>query len=383
MTPDALRLPQDVGPAHGSRDTRGVPDLKELQAGVDEYLAMRGDAAEHSARALGCWGLVARWPASGDAVAKLLQSSREEDIEDAAGILGRVAIPDDMLRAVISLIETLPDSTARDCLVQSLPLGHPRRAPEAVPVAGSLHALADVPLQGGWEPYSSRIQFIEGGFDVVTKAFSRWMGTLSTPGLLFRLGLPRQKAASKYTMSRHGGSLSTLLSLLDPYWWPTKRLLVETQFGWTAVFSNGHDTYEASVLSGRMRVRGVVTEFSADVVINGEVQNYGNTLFELVDNGESVRTVQVSRQSSGWDAVQLGTPVPFEEVHRYQTRVKRERFDLGMLNRYCSAIGINRSDDNKYGPRAMLHTESETNAPQQHPLYPTAAAWRAANLKQR
>src|SRR2546428_13973578 len=100
-----------------------------------------------------------------------------------------------MLRAVISLIDTLPDSTARDCLVQSLPLGHPRRAPEAGPVAGSPHALADVPLQGGWGPYSSRVQFIEGGFCVGTKAVSRWMGKLSTPGLLLLLWLPRPKEA--------------------------------------------------------------------------------------------------------------------------------------------------------------------------------------------
>ena len=58
-------------------------------------------------------------------------------IEDAAGILGRVGIPDDMLGTVVTLIDALPDSTARDCLVQSLPLGHPWRAPEAMPAADS------------------------------------------------------------------------------------------------------------------------------------------------------------------------------------------------------------------------------------------------------
>jgi hypothetical protein len=144
------------------------------------------------------------------------------------------------------------------------------------------------------------------------------------------------------------------------------------------VFSNGHDTCEADVLSGRMRVRGLVTGFSGDVVVKGEVRNYGNTLFQLIEKGKSVRTVQVSRQSSGWDAVLLGTPLPFEEVDRYQARVKRERFDLGMLNRYCSALGINRSDEMAYGPRALLHTQAYTGT--QQPLYPTAAAWRAANL---
>jgi hypothetical protein len=361
---------------------RGVPDLTQLQAGVDEYVAMRGHAGDHRTRALACWGLVAVWPVSRDAVSSLLQSSREEDIEDAAGILGRVGIPDDMLRTVVSLIESLPDSTARHCLVQSLPLGHPRRAPEAMPAAESLDALADVPLQGEWEPYTGRIQFVEAGFDAVTNEFSAWMATPNDPAVLALLGLPRQTTRPKHSMSRHSGSLAALLSRLDPYWWPSKTLFVETQFGWTAVFSNGHDSYEASVLSGRMGKRGVVTDYAADLVINGEVRNYGNTLFELIDRGESVRTVQASRQSGGWDAVLLGTPLPFEEVQKYQARVKRERFDLGMLNRYCAALGINRSDGRTYGPRAFLHyTKGETNASTQHPLYPTAAAWRAANLR--
>jgi len=358
-----------------------VPDLTQLQAGVDEYVAMRGHAGDHRTRALACWGLVAVWPASREAVSNLLQSSREEDIEDAAGILGRVGIPDDMLGTVLGLIEKLPDSTARDCLVQSLPAGHPRRRPEAKPAVDSLQALAEVPLHGEWEPYTGRIQFIEAGFDAVSKEFSRWMGSLNDPGLLARLGFPREKTRSAHTMSRHSGSLATLLSLLDPYWWPTKTLLVETRLGWTAVFSNGHDTYEASVLSGRMRVRGVTTGYAVDLVIRGEVRNYGNSLFELMDKGESVRTVQVSRQSSGWDAVLLGTPLPFEEVDRYEARVKRDRFGLGELNRYCSALGINRSDEKAYGPRALLHTEAYTGT--QPPRYATAAAWRAANLSQR
>src|SRR5260370_8668639 len=117
------------------------------------------DDEEEGAR--GCWGLVARWAASREAVETMLESSRNEDIEDAAGILGRVGIPDDLLARVLSLIEALPDSTARDCLFESLPPGHPRRAPEAVPALTALQAMANVPLRAAWEPYTSRIQFIQ------------------------------------------------------------------------------------------------------------------------------------------------------------------------------------------------------------------------------
>lgn len=323
---------------------------------------MRNRGDDQEARARGCWGLVARWPESRAAVTSLLYSGRDDDLEDAAGILGRVGIPEEMVPTMISIIEALPDSTARDCLIESLPLGHPRRAPDAVPSGTALSALEHVPLRGAWEPYSGRIQFIEAPFERVTKEFSRWMRGIQ-PSSIIR---------------PHSGSLAALLALLDPYWFPTKRLLVETRDGRTAVFSNGHDTYEANVLSGRLRVRAVVTDFAADIVGNGEVRNHGNVLFELISKGQSVRTVQVSRQASGWVAILLGSPLPFEQVDKYQARVKRERFDLDMLNRYCEALGIKRSDEKFYGPQALLHSEEGT--PRAHPNYPTAAAWRAAHL---
>jgi hypothetical protein len=60
---DTIRLPQDVGPpANG--DTRGVPDLSQMRAEVADYAAMRSRLDDHDTRATGCWGLVARWPAS-------------------------------------------------------------------------------------------------------------------------------------------------------------------------------------------------------------------------------------------------------------------------------------------------------------------------------
>jgi hypothetical protein len=43
---------------------------------------------------MGCWGLVAKWPESRPIVVTLVRAGRADDIEDAAGILGRVGIPD-------------------------------------------------------------------------------------------------------------------------------------------------------------------------------------------------------------------------------------------------------------------------------------------------
>jgi hypothetical protein len=352
-----IRLPQDVGPAD-SEDTRGIPDLAQLRSDVAVYAVMRSRLDDHETRALGCWGLVAKWPESRPIVETLLRSGRADDIEDAAGILGRVGIPDDLISAVVDVIESLPDSSARDSLVASLPPNHPRRVPDATPLNEALRPLAEVPLHGAWEPYTSRIQYIGERFDKVAKAFSKRVPVGGT--------------------TRHTGSLAALLQQLDPYWWPSKSLVVETAGKWTAAFSNGHDTYWASILSERMRVRGVVTDFSVDVVRQGDVRNYGNVLFELIDRGKSVRLIQVSRQSSGWEANFLGSQQPFEEANRYEARVKRERFDIGMLNRYCAALGIARSDADFYGPRAILYAEPDHG--KTHPLYATAAAWRADSL---
>ena len=244
---DPIRLPQDVGPVHMG-DLRGIPDLDQLRGAVNDYAAMRERTDDHETRALGCWGLVAQWPKSRGVVESLLHSNRIEDVEDAAGVLGRVGIPDDWLSDVVSLIEALPDSSARDALVQTLPAAHPRRTPDALPAAIALNSLARLPLGGAWEPYTSHIQFLEASFDTVAKAFVNWMREIQ----------PHSQ------MSSHTGSLGSLLSLLDPYWFPTRRLLIEARGGWTAVFSNGHDTYEAYVLSQRLKVRGLATAFSVD-----------------------------------------------------------------------------------------------------------------------
>ncbi len=358
---DPIRLPQDVGPAQMG-DMRGIPDLDQLRGTVSDYAAMRERTDDHDTRALGCWGLVAQWPNSRGVVDSLLHSNRVEDVEDAAGVLCRVGVPDDCLSDVVSLIESLPDSSARDALVQTLPTAHPRRTTDASPAAIALNALAQIPLGGAWEPYTRRIQFIEASFDVVAKAFVKWMREIQ----------PQSE------VSRHTGSLGALLSLLDPYWFPTKRLLIEAQGPWTAVFSNSHDTYEAYVLSERLKVRGLATAFSVDFVHQGEVRNYGGTSLELVDRGKSVRTIHASRQESGWEFVLLGKELSFEETDRYRARVKRERFDLEMLNRYCAAVGIDRFDDAFYGPRALLHSEPPTG--KTHPQYQSAAAWRAAHF---
>jgi hypothetical protein len=205
---------------------------------------------------------------------------------------------------------------------------------------------------------------LERDLNDVAKGFSKWMGKIRSPEEL----------------SRHTGSLASLLALLDPYWFPSKTLVIETRSNWTAVFGNPHAKGATHVLSKSMRLRSIETEFAVDVVDRGDVRNYGNAYFEVIERGVAVRTIQVSRQPSGWEVYLLGTQQPFEEPERYQARIKRERFDIEMLNSYCAALGISRADASFYGPRALLHLEG-TTAHMTHSHYSTAAAWRAACLR--
>ena len=334
-----------------------------MRKGVADYSAMRSRIDDHETRALGCWGLVARWPDSRKVVESLLGSDRLDDVEDAAGILCRVGVPSNLVAQILAAIESLPDSSARDALVEALPARHPRRAPDSKPIREALKPLAHAPLHGTWEPYTSHISFIESRFDAAVKQFSKWQGKIRPPA----------------SLAQHRGELAQHLALLDPYWFPLKTLLVETRSNWTAVFGNPHSLGAAHVLSKAMRLRSVETSFSVDVVVGGRVRNYGNCEFHLIDRGESVRTIQVSRQSSGWEVYLLGTQQAYEEPEHYQARIKRDRFDIELLNKYCFALGIDRANPEFYGPRAALHVQGATVG-MTHSHYATAAAWRLACL---
>lgn len=357
----SIRLPQDVAPA----ETGGVPTADSLTSRAPEYLRMHVEAlatGDHTARATACWGLAARWPDSQEVVMALLTSGDADSIEDAAGILCHVQRSQEFVTRLENLVSELPDSTARDAVIEALPSTHPLRIPDPPDPAAAEMSRTGIPLAGEWEPYTSRIQFIEAPFVDVVDCLTQWTEYIN----------------AKFELSEHRAGLGTLLALLDPYWWPSKELVVETIGPWTAVFSNGHDTYEGKVLGKRLGVRSLVTVFSPDVAVGGKVRNYGATEFHLFDRGDSVRSIHISRQPGGWHWDATGTVQSFEDPTLYDRRIKRERFELDALNRYCTGLGISRADSSFYGSRGLL-VDNVTTHKLVHDC-PSAATWRALHL---
>jgi hypothetical protein len=45
-------------------------------------------------------------------------------------------------------------------------------------------------------------------------------------------------------------------------------------------------------------------------------------------------------KDSKWEFYQVGLVQPFEQPHRYTSRLVKERFDLDMALAYCEGLGI-------------------------------------------
>jgi hypothetical protein len=150
------------------------------------------------------------------------------------------------------------------------------------------------------------------------------------------------------------GHLEALLPFEMPY---TRRLLVGTASGWTAVFDNsrgGGDPLPAVAMISGDEVRYVMaTHIPADQF------SLPATQFHLLGPGGDggfpyIRTIDAGRFDSGrWEFLVDGEVQPFEEVEAYSKRLIRDRLTRSMLLRYLAALGIDADEPSFYG-RAML-----------------------------
>ena len=330
-----LRLPQDVSPG----DVLGVPprDRYADDVGVREqrYEAARG--AGHPSRALACWGLVSAGPAALPWARRQLHSGEQDRICDAAGVLAHVGVPPELLPRLRRLGRELDDGEAKDAVLALVPV-----ADEARPEP---HGLL---LGGRLDAFTESIWFVEAPLDDVVSATEAWSEEMD----LGRTG----RACD--------GPLDSLLALLEPWAVPSWTWLwVETDSAWTALFSQGSDVYDSTVLSRRLGRRALATNHSPAVARGGRVVRHGNTCLRYRDPAQScgaglhddTRVLQATQQSR-WEWHAYGPTQSFEEPQRYEARVIRRRFDLAALNEYCARLGIRRDDPAFYGPRGHLCT---------------------------
>ena len=352
-----VRLPQDVEPG----EVRGVPSPDQFPHAVVVYerqheAAVDGDP---SARALACWGLVHAGRRALPWVERQLRSGDADRIADAAGVLAHVGVPPDVLPQVQRLSESLADSEARDAVLALLPVPDQARQD----VDGLL-------LGGALDAFTESIWFVEASLADVVSAARAW----------------EEEQPFEQAMEPCSGSLSSLLALLEPWAMPSwKRLWVETDSAWTALFSQGSDIYDTDVLARRLDCRSLATDHTPAVARAGRVVRYANTALRYRDPHQSTaenslgdtRVLQATQQSR-WEWHALGPVQPFEEPERYEARVVRDRFDLATLNAYCRRLGIRRDDPTFYGTGGHLVSQdiSSWAAP---PRTASAEEWLSVN----
>ena len=163
--------------------------------------------------------------------------------------------------------------------------------------------------------------------------------------------------------------LQHLLPFEAPY---TRRLLVETRSGWTAIFDNsrggGDPTPPTSYLAAG-DVQGVIATH-----IPREQYSLPSTQFHLLGpNGEPplfyVRTVDAGVYDSGrWEFETWGQPLPFEETHAYGERRVCDRLNRDLLLRYLAALEIDADDPHFYGEGVLVQQRWLLRRPWRAPL---------------
>jgi hypothetical protein len=348
MSLSPARLPQDA-----LLDRRGVPDLATLRESVEAYIAMRArgiSQGDFSARAQGCWGLVAHGSASLGWIDASLAAGDDDAIADAAGILGWIGVPARLAARLRELRSTLPEGEALGVVTHILP-ADARQSP-ATPANELL-------LGGRWEAFASNVWFIEASLDDTLRGIREG----HHPSFVERL---RTKPMT--------GTLHQLFAHLEPWAMPGwKTLVVSTKGAWTALFSQGADVYQLSVAAGALGCRHVETGFSPSVVRGGRVVQYGYAKLALT-HGKTVARMLLAHQDDRWKWDVQGDALPFEETSAYRERVIAKRLDLARLNRYCAALGIRRNDASWYGPQAVL---IERRNPKEGGRTMSAAEWLA------
>jgi hypothetical protein len=327
-----MRLPQDLWAARAPS-----PALEGYRETVQAYAERYANARSLDDRAEALWGLVARGKESLPWCVARLRSGDMEGIEDAAGVLVWVGVPEDMREELRALFDSLPDSMARDALAETIADEIEEIAEEDDRLGGG--GIPGMPLGGACDPFTQEIIFVEVPYEAV----------VSDPSLL--------PAGDR---SERRGSLRALCGLLEPVTSPPTRVLfIETGPSWTAILSqSGGGLDWADGFAVRLRTRVVRSVYSPHITRGKDVVvRYGETRLTVVDGRSGLRaerTIQAARQDAGWQWEERGKALPFEDEHRYDdTRVGR-RFDYDLLNQYCRALGIARHDPFFYGPRATL-----------------------------
>jgi hypothetical protein len=98
---------------------------------------------------------------------------------------------------------------------------------------------------------------------------------------------------------------------------------------------------------------------------------------ELVDFSNTVRAVFVADDGNGLIFSENGEVQPYEDVEKYSSRLKRDRFTPQMLDQYLRALGIGAFDENFYQPEDQAAILVEKFGP----IAPASREFKLADLQ--
>lgn len=215
-------------------------------------------------------------------------------------------------------------------------------------------SLARPLLNNDFAPVTFRFGFVEASFSSLCDAFRDWFSTI---------GAEYPNLRTEFTPI--AAPFTTALLSLEPLTTPSDRyLIVETNSNWTAVFANGLRVNDVASAAGYLptvlKCHGLEVGYTPDSSKSNRrdlIRKWGSTLFALYGPTQTdwlnrIRSVSVSNDIGGWSFEQGGEVQPFEEQAAYRKRRIRDRFTFDMLERYCTALGIELNHDDFYRPRS-------------------------------
>jgi hypothetical protein len=203
-----------------------------------------------------------------------------------------------------------------------------------------------------WAPITSQIGFLETDCTRTVQTFYEWQTEL------------QKERGVTLVMQPVSGPLENALKALLPLTSVERRraLFVPTASSWTAYFDNGHQGTDAfppmSYLAQRLGCRGLkvmAVPDSKEGTTKPGRGRYGAITMELYGPQKTdwlnfIRAISLTNQGSKWEFVSTGTPFPFEDTARYQTRNVKQRFSFELLAEYLRALGVMAFEENFYMP---------------------------------
>jgi hypothetical protein len=153
------------------------------------------------------------------------------------------------------------------------------------------------------------------------------------------------------------GPLAAILERHPPTRLGPKELLIGTKSPWTAYFvlKEMPDMSVADYYAKALNARIVIIVF----IEPNRYTPHGSFQFvyqAFSPSGQPTnRSVSVHQETKVWEFKQWGDPLPFEEIGAYSAKLKRDRLNIDMIERYCRHLGIELFDPEFYcGPAFIV-----------------------------